>query len=229
MKIICALLFCAILIILANDENDDDDKPKDRKKLNATNELLQMHINKCTLWDRFKHFVRQNRHSMEQLNFMFAIPEQDYDGNTIKQHILERELQQGLLMESVTGNIEFEFVDDIGSDRKKVKKLGADRRKLLRRNLKSLITDIIQNPESHDVTFEHTCKLIGLYLSIRYADNYSTSAVVTPPPDNTCVISHGSTAMVSCKYVIRRKRLLRLVDNDNHLIIMNDILLSLLR
>ncbi|XP_050439754.1 uncharacterized protein LOC126845195, partial [Adelges cooleyi] len=204
-------------------------EPKDRKKLNATNKLLQMHNNKYTLWDRFKHFVCGNQHSMVKLNFMFAIPEQDYEGDTIKQHILERELQQGLLMESVTGNIEFEFVDDIGSDIKNVKELGAERRKIIRYSLKSLIANIIHNPGSHDVTFEHTCQMVGLYLSIKFADNYSTSAVVTPPPDNTCVISNGTTVLLSCKYITWRKRLLRLVDKDNHETYGEDILLSVLR
>ncbi|XP_050436725.1 uncharacterized protein LOC126843252 isoform X2 [Adelges cooleyi] len=200
MKIICALLFCAIFNILATD-----DKLEDRKKLEATNKLLQMHVSKSTLWDRFKHFVCQNKYSMEP--------------------ILERELQQGLLIESVTGNIQFAQVDDIGSGTNNVKSLGADRRILLRPHFRELLLDIIKNPESHNVTFEHTCRLLGLFLSVKDAENYSTSAVVTPPPDNTCVISHGEAILKSCKYFSR----LRLVENQDHKNVKGDISLNILR
>ncbi|XP_050436813.1 uncharacterized protein LOC126843252 isoform X3 [Adelges cooleyi] len=189
MKIICALLFCAVLNILANDENVDGDEPKDRKKLNATNKLLQMHVSKSTLWDRFKHFVCQNKYSMEP--------------------ILERELQQGLLIESVTGNIQFAQVDDIGSGTNNVKSLGADRRILLRPHFRELLLDIIKR----------------LFLSVKDAENYSTSAVVTPPPDNTCVISHGEAILKSCKYFSR----LRLVENQDHKNVKGDISLNILR
>ncbi|XP_050437046.1 uncharacterized protein LOC126843252 isoform X6 [Adelges cooleyi] len=153
MKIICALLFCAIFNILATD-----DKLEDRKKLEATNKLLQMHVSKS----------------------------------------------------SGTNN---------------VKSLGADRRILLRPHFRELLLDIIKNPESHNVTFEHTCRLLGLFLSVKDAENYSTSAVVTPPPDNTCVISHGEAILKSCKYFSR----LRLVENQDHKNVKGDISLNILR
>ncbi|XP_050436899.1 uncharacterized protein LOC126843252 isoform X4 [Adelges cooleyi] len=182
MKIICALLFCAIFNILATD-----DKLEDRKKLEAT--------------------------------------KQDYNADPNTQPILERELQQGLLIESVTGNIQFAQVDDIGSGTNNVKSLGADRRILLRPHFRELLLDIIKNPESHNVTFEHTCRLLGLFLSVKDAENYSTSAVVTPPPDNTCVISHGEAILKSCKYFSR----LRLVENQDHKNVKGDISLNILR
>ncbi|XP_050421001.1 uncharacterized protein LOC126833609 [Adelges cooleyi] len=67
--------------------------------------------------------------------------------------------------------------------------------------------------DTYNKGFEHTCRLLGLFMSMETTVPYATSADVTPPPDSTCVIRHGSVVLQSFKQFIH---FIRFVNNENH-------------
>ncbi|XP_050436454.1 uncharacterized protein LOC126843116 isoform X1 [Adelges cooleyi] len=214
MKVVYVLIFCTSLYVLATDDTSDD-----RKKLKATNILIQVHIDEETIWDKIKYFACHNNYSMEQLTFIFALPEQDYDNNPITQHRFERELQVQLLIGS---GYNADRVHQIAHDLFSVNALGMDRRIMLKPVLRLLIIDIIIHPGSHDVNFSSTCRIIGLFMSTKFPTSYTKTADVLT--DNTCVICHGETDMKSYKYVGAS---IHAVDNDNHAFVKDSIVLEL--
>ncbi|XP_050436526.1 uncharacterized protein LOC126843116 isoform X2 [Adelges cooleyi] len=194
MKVVYVLIFCTSLYVLATDDTSDD-----RKKLKATNILIQVHIDEETIWDKIKYFACHNNYSME--------------------HRFERELQVQLLIGS---GYNADRVHQIAHDLFSVNALGMDRRIMLKPVLRLLIIDIIIHPGSHDVNFSSTCRIIGLFMSTKFPTSYTKTADVLT--DNTCVICHGETDMKSYKYVGAS---IHAVDNDNHAFVKDSIVLEL--
>ncbi|XP_050424113.1 uncharacterized protein LOC126835503 isoform X2 [Adelges cooleyi] len=186
MKIIFVLLSCAILNVLATY-----DTLNNRKTLEITNFLFRRHKSANNMCDKIKHVVARRELSMEKLTFMFALPEQDFGRDPDLQRELELSLQQWLLEGS---GLTADEAAAFARGRKGLKCLGEERR----------------NPRNHNMNFEHTCRIIGLFLSTN-PTNYVTSAEVLS--DNTCVISQWARILMSCKYV---DNLILFVNNDRH-------------
>ncbi|XP_050420210.1 uncharacterized protein LOC126833104 [Adelges cooleyi] len=205
MRVIYVLLLCTILNVLATKDLDFF-----RSELENTNILIGAHINAKTMWDMIHFFVEQDNISMEQLIFMFAIPERDHDPDTQTQLLSEIQLQK-ILFE--TSGLDAREVEAGVTCLISVKDLGKYRRHILKPHLRNLLIYIIKNLNTYNKGFEHTCRLLGLFMSMETKVPYATSADVTPPPDSTCVIRHGSVVLQSFKQFIH---FIRFVNNENH-------------
>ncbi|XP_050437740.1 uncharacterized protein LOC126843972 isoform X2 [Adelges cooleyi] len=204
MKVFYVLMICSFIYVFATD-----DDPADRKVLDTTNILIYKHIDRNTIRNKIKHFAyRRNEFSMKELTFMFAIPEQNIDGDPIIQHALEIQLQQGVLQDSGYTN---EQATHEASDRISVFGLGEQRRDLLKPSLALLIIDIMMNPDYHGIDFVFTCRIIGLFMSTKFPTSYTKTAMVLP--DDTCVIGHGSDGIKSYAY---QGKYIHRVNNEDH-------------
>ncbi|XP_050431064.1 uncharacterized protein LOC126839696 [Adelges cooleyi] len=189
MKLIYVIMYCAILNVLTNA-----DIIEDRKMLDTTNILIEIHIGKGTIWDKIQYFACHDGFSMEQLAFMFAIPDQNFDSNPVKQYALELQLQQKVLKGSDLTE------DDVAAQargNKSIQDLGDKRRKMLDPVLALLIINIMSNPRSHRIDFKYTCRIIGLFWSTRIPASYIKTAIVLD--DETCVVRHERVGRKSFK------------------------------
>ncbi|XP_050444228.1 uncharacterized protein LOC126847857 isoform X10 [Adelges cooleyi] len=203
MKVIYVLMYCVFLNVLTNA-----DIAEKRKMLHTTNILIEIHIGKGTLWNIIKHFACIIDFSMDQLTFMFAIPEKNFDNDRAKQRMLEFGLQLKLLEDSDLTE------DDVAAQARSdtsIYDLGDARRKMLDPVLALLIINIMSNPRSHRIDFEYTCRIIGLFWSTRIPASYINTAIVSD--DETCVIRHGRLDRKSFK---RFGLDIHYVDNDDH-------------
>ncbi|XP_050420498.1 uncharacterized protein LOC126833284 isoform X2 [Adelges cooleyi] len=173
----------------------------DRRRLNATNQFIQIHIDRRTIRNKIMQFVvRQDEDIMKKLTFMFALPEKEINGNFDYQKALEDELQQEL-----SRNLSF-----YSRFSKSEKELGEDRREMLKPVLKSLITDIRDKHRTNRIDFTHTCRIVGLFWSMRFPDEYTTNADVV---GEVCVIRHKELIKISCAFY---EDDLCFVNNENH-------------
>ncbi|XP_050436210.1 uncharacterized protein LOC126842958 [Adelges cooleyi] len=207
MKVNYVLLFYTILNVLANN-----DGPFYRMELETTNVLIGIHIKAKTMWNMINFVVGQDNISMKQLTFMFALPEQDYDPDSTTQ--IESEIKLQRWLREASGLEAGQIAADVRCQTS-VNDLGEARRLMLKSDLRDLLIHILKNPSTHNMHFEHTCRLIGLFLSMKITapSAYTTSADVSLPPDYTCVIRHESDILQSFKLF---PRFIRFVNNENH-------------
>ncbi|XP_050423434.1 uncharacterized protein LOC126835161 [Adelges cooleyi] len=205
MKVNYVLVFYTILNVLATNDMDFF-----RSELENTNLLIDVHIEAKTIWNEINFFVGQDNISMEQLTFMFAIPERNYGPDTHTQLLSEIRLQKRLLE---TSGLEAVAIESGVTCLISVKDLGEYRRLKLKPQLSNLLIYIIKNLETYIMGFKHICRLIGLFMSTDLRGPSVTSADVSPPPDSTCVIRHGSDVLRSFKYI---NHYIRFVNDENH-------------
>ncbi|XP_050439753.1 uncharacterized protein LOC126845193 [Adelges cooleyi] len=91
MKVIYVFLFCAIVNVLA-----DYDSLASRRKLDTTNQFIDIHIFRSTFNDKIKEIVRLGD-DMKRLSHMCAVCDKPIGDNETSQHGLEDQLQAILL------------------------------------------------------------------------------------------------------------------------------------
>ncbi|XP_050424597.1 uncharacterized protein LOC126835814 [Adelges cooleyi] len=136
-----------------------------------------------TLWDKIKLLVTKREangvdtYDMKQL-LEDALQETIFEGSELT--------AQEVAARAISGDT--------------MKKLGVERRNLLRQTLGALILDIASFPTNHNMEFKYTCRLIGLFISTKYTGSWTRTAEVSP--DGICVIQYGPHYTVQCKYAM---------------------------
>ncbi|XP_050420518.1 uncharacterized protein LOC126833303 [Adelges cooleyi] len=223
MNVFFVLLLCPFLNVLASSSQTytprrptrrtPDKLTKankgDRNRLKFTNVLIDKHILERTIRNKIIHFVvRLDEEIMKKMTFMFALPERSIDEDLEYQKALEEELQLELNREF--GLIPNEVIFQAGSRRATANDLGAVRRGMMKLALKSFITDIRDKHRTNSIDFTHTCRIIGLFWSMRFPDEYTTNADVE---GEVCVIRHKEHIQISCAFY---EGDICFVNNENH-------------
>ncbi|XP_050423635.1 uncharacterized protein LOC126835234 isoform X5 [Adelges cooleyi] len=189
MKYIYILLFCAISNVLANHSYDTAGW---RRTLHATNQLIEIHDEKGTLWNKIKEIVALNL-PMKSLSHMCAVSDKPMDDLTLNQMGLEDQLQKIVHKGSDKTKIEVAY---LGNHDVTVFERGVDRRMLFKKTLSKLLTDIDEKPRNHNMNFQHVCQMLGLFTSTKFPVEYITKADVV---HGVCVLRHGLTVKQSFK------------------------------
>ncbi|XP_050424834.1 uncharacterized protein LOC126835971 [Adelges cooleyi] len=190
--------------------------------MDATNRLIVIHYFNGTLWNKIKEIVGLD-YDMERLIYMCALSGLQFQNMDLYQTALEARLQGIVLRDSGLHPIDAAF---LGNDRLNVITLGMARRRMFLVSLSEFITDIINNPEKHNIGFFYQCRIVALFYSSKFPNRntYSTDAIVSA--DDTCIISNYGNIMMSFKY---RGGILHIVNNENHSTFGESILTSFLK